>query len=198
MRFRYIMLLSTLIVISNVMGQQYETQQYSVIEAIEGFEVRYYPPVMKIQSDNNFNALFGYISGNNEGKTKIAMTTPVYMKNFKGQDIMEFVLPQSFNSKNAPKPESSGVRLHESKAGYFLAIRFGGYARERSKRIQTEKLIALAARHQLKTIGKPLLLVYHSPFRFLRRKNEMLFEIDYKKSLERETDFKHDLNSKKH
>ena len=86
------------------MGQKYETQPFRVVKNLQGLEIRYYPPVMKIQSDNNFGDLFGYISGKNQDKAKIAMTTPVYMKDSDGQEVMEFVLPNSFKSVNTPTP----------------------------------------------------------------------------------------------
>ena len=179
MSFRMKIVMLASITFYTAMGQKYETQPFRVVKNLQGLEIRYYPPVMKIQSDNNFGDLFGYISGKNQDKAKIAMTTPVYMKDSDGQDVMEFVLPNSFKSVNTPTPESPGVRVFESKPGYFIAIGFGGYAKEKSKVKQTERLIALAKQHQLKLIGKPLLLVYNSPFRFFNRKNEMLFEIAY-------------------
>ncbi len=179
MSFRLKIVMLASITFFTAMGQKYETQSFRVIKSLQDLEIRYYPPVMKIQSDNNFGTLFGYISGENQGKTKIAMTTPVYIKDSEGQEVMEFILPNSFKSDNTPIPSTSKVRVFESKPGYFVALGFGGYVNDKSKKIQTEKLKALAEQHQLKLIGPPLLLVYNSPFRLFNRKNEMLFEIAY-------------------
>ena len=86
----------------NLMAQKYETQEFKVLNDSEEFELRYYPPVMKIQSDNDFGSLFRYISGRNSSNTKIAMTTPVYMGDGQGNQVMEFVLPSSFDQNNTP------------------------------------------------------------------------------------------------
>ena len=92
------------------MAQQTETQSYDVIEKHDNIEIRYYPPAAKVMSkgkingNSNFRNLFNYISGSNSKNEKISMTTPVYMKNDKENQIMEFVLPKKFNDKEIPKP----------------------------------------------------------------------------------------------
>ena len=44
-------------------SQQYESQDYNVLESIGDVEIRYYPPVMKakVTSDKNFSKLFRFI-----------------------------------------------------------------------------------------------------------------------------------------
>lgn len=177
MKYYCIFLFISNLFISKAMGQQYETQTYTVIEQREQFEIRYYPPVMKIQSDNSFGNLFGYISGNNESSSKIAMTTPVYMGNSKGEEVMEFVLPNTFNANNTPQPVSSGVRVFQTTPAYFIALDFSGYATASSREKYSTKLKKLAQENAFETIGEPLLLVYNSPYRLFNRKNEILLEI---------------------
>ena len=90
------------------MAQQTETQSYDVIEKHDKIEIRFYPPAAKVMSkgkingNSNFRNLFNYISGSNSKNEKISMTTPVYMKNDKENQIMEFVLPKKFNNKEIP------------------------------------------------------------------------------------------------
>lgn len=163
----------------SAMAQKYETQPFDVIKTIDGAELRFYPPAMKIQSDNNFGVLFRYISGSNADSKKISMTTPVYMGDEEGNDVMEFVLPASFHKGNTPDATSSSVRVFESKPGYFLAIEFGGYASENSRQKYSDKLLELAREQDLKTVGEPMLLVYNSPYQFFNRKNELLLALDY-------------------
>ena len=82
-----------------MLSQKYETQKYNVIKTMDNFEIRYYPPTIKakVSSNRNFSKLFQYISGNNEKKEKIAMTTPVYMSKKKEKITMEFVMPSKYS-----------------------------------------------------------------------------------------------------
>ena len=65
---------------------QTETQSYEVLKNIAGCEIRFYPPAMMAKLllgsmvGSGFGKLFKYISGNNDGETKISMTTPVHME----------------------------------------------------------------------------------------------------------------------
>ena len=160
-----------------LMAQKYETQQFKVLNDSEEFELRYYPPVMKIQSANDFGSLFNYISGSNTSSTKIAMTTPVYMGDAKGNEVMEFVLPASFYQTNTPGAASEGVRVFQSNPGYFIAVSFGGYATSRSQKKIAEQLREIAKQKNFTIISAPILLVYNAPFQVFGRKNEVLFEI---------------------
>lgn len=160
------------------MAQTIETQDFSVIKILEAGEIRYYPPVMKIQSDNNFGRLFNFISGNNSSREKISMTSPVYMGDGKGNNIMEFVLPKDFKPENTPEAISKGVKVYESEPGYFLALEFGGYASGRSIRNYSAELAKIAKKNGIQTIGQAMLLVYDSPYKVVGRKNEVIIQID--------------------
>lgn len=162
------------------MSPKYETQQYSVVKSFNTIELRYYPPVMKIQSNNDFGSLFGYISGKNSEKLSIPMTTPVYMGDSSGNPVMEFVLPQSFEPQNTPQSNTENVRVMQSKPGYFLAISFGGFGTESRRKSFSEKLIQEANNQNLEILGKPIFLAYNSPYKLIGRKNEMVLEVAYK------------------
>lgn len=163
----------------DAMAQPLETQEYTVLETLGELEIRHYPPVMKIQSERGFNALFRYISGENQSGTEIKMTTPVYMGDSQGNEVMEFVLPKAFDEGNTPDPTSAAVRVVQSKEGHYVAIGFGGYASDAAATTYARRLKTLADRHQLKTVGEPMVLVYDSPYKFFNRKNEILLQIDY-------------------
>ena len=115
------------------MAQQTETQSYNVIEKYDNIEIRYYPPAAKVMSKGkiggnpNFRNLFNYISGSNSNNLKISMTTPVYMKNDKENQIMEFVLPKKFNDQEIPKPDNLNLEVYKSKEAIFASIRYTGY-----------------------------------------------------------------------
>ena len=163
----------------NSMNSQYETQNYNIIKTIDKAEIRYYPAVMRIKSnkENGFGNLYGYISGENIKNTKIAMTTPVYIRKNENIEIMEFILPQSYNNKNTPMPLSSKVSIYESNPDYFLALKFGGYAFQSSVNKTSNKLKRIANENNIQIVGEPILLVYDSPYKIFNRKNEILFKI---------------------
>ncbi|WP_442508429.1 SOUL family heme-binding protein [Novipirellula sp. SH528] len=115
----------------------YESAEYTVVESDGSFEIRDYPDLklaatemgFKSQGrDGSFMRLFGYISGGNEAKQKIEMTTPVFMEageeETKGQ--MGFVIPKQVASEGAPEPVSKDVKIRERKGGRFAVIRFSG------------------------------------------------------------------------
>ena len=120
---RILSLLILLFQIPTVLAQDTETQTYRVIKEYNAAELRYYPPVMKIQSNNDFGSLFNYISGNNSTREKISMTSPVHMGEVDGNNVMEFVLPEDFNPKNTPDALSKGVKIFESASGIFSSFR---------------------------------------------------------------------------
>jgi len=162
---------------------QYETQQFELISDSDGIEIRYYPPSMMIKhnGNNGFRNLFGYISGKNDLKKKISMTTPVHMTQNKMGSSMEFVLPKKFNPENAPKPNNSKLELYQSKAEYFASIKYGGYSNLEKENIFTRELITKLRNKNILINGEPKVLIYNSPYRFINRTNEILIPIIYNK-----------------
>jgi hypothetical protein len=165
------------------MAQGYETQSYDVIQTFSEGEIRFYPPVMKVKTNNKsgFSSLFKYISGNNSAEQKIAMTTPVHMDKNEGSETMEFVLPKQFDLDNTPLPVSSNVEIYKSKAGYFAAFKFGGYTNTKKEQMIIEKGKKILAENNISFFDSPVVLVYNSPYTFFNRKNEILFAIKFSK-----------------
>ncbi|MEK9613714.1 MAG: heme-binding protein [Flavobacteriaceae bacterium] len=155
---------------------QYETQSYEVVGNIEGGEIRFYPPSMKVKAlkSGGFSYLFKYISGGNSEKKKIAMTTPVYMD----QDMMEFVLPKKFDPQNTPLPSNPRVEVYESESGYYAAFSYGGYTNPKKEEVIFEKAKTILKKNNLNFENKLLVLVYNSPYHFFNRKNEILIPIE--------------------
>lgn len=166
-----------------LMAQSYQTQPYEVVSTFDQIEIRYYPPAMKVQveststNNRNFNALFKYISGNNDRGEKIAMTTPVYMANKNGSQTMAFVLPAQYKD-TAPEPKGQDVEVYQSKAGYFAAIRYGGYSNSEKVKQYTQQLKKVLALAEKKIIGQAFVLSYDAPYKFYNRRNEILLEIE--------------------
>ena len=173
-----LLVLLSLFYFSNTMGQKYQTQAFDVIKQFDEAELRYYPPVMKIQSNGDFESLFRYISGGNETGTKIAMTTPVQMGNTTGEPVMQFVLPSNYTSENTPSAKDKNVQVLESESGHYIAIQYGGYTMDWREKKAAQKLRAIAHKYNLKLTGEPILMVYNSPYKVFNRKNEVLYKVD--------------------
>ena len=163
---------------------QTETQSYEVLKNIDGCEIRFYPPVMmaKYTSDNGrsgFGKLFKYISGNNDGETKISMTTPVHMEKSESENSMAFVLPKSFNKENAPKPNDASLVVYESDSRHYAAIEYSGYTDEVKEKENTDKLKKILNEQNIEIVGDSKILVYNSPYKIVFRRNEILIPISY-------------------
>ncbi len=131
----------------------YESAEYKVVESDGKFEVREYPDLMlaatktKLDAqgrDGSFMKLFRYISGANESKQKIAMTTPVFMEN---QDAgasvqMGFVMPKGVADEGVPKPTGEQVEVRKRSGGRFAVVRFSGQLTSKSAREFEAKLRA--------------------------------------------------------
>ena len=129
----------------------YESAQYSVLDSDGDMEIREYPELKLATTnmgagvqgdDGSFSRLFRYISGNNQGKQKVAMTTPVFMSPeseevARGQ--MSFVIPKDVAESTIPAPGSGQVQITSRPAGEFAVIRFAGQIElEICKQKQTE------------------------------------------------------------
>lgn len=104
---------------------------YKVIEANGGVEIRKYEKLtlatVSGKKDNgNFMKLFNYISGENEKKQKIKMTTPVLMDKDQNTQKMSFVLPSSFSYETSPKPKNKEVSIENGNNKQFAVITHKG------------------------------------------------------------------------
>ncbi len=115
----------------------YESAEYAVIELEGLFEIRAYPDLMLATtdmqfdsqgSDGSFMRLFNYISGRNDRKQKVAMTTPVFMAagDEETRGRMGFVIPKKVSGQRIPEPTSKDVKLFIRDGGRFAVIRFAG------------------------------------------------------------------------
>ena len=168
-----------------------EKQPYRVIKKEKEFEIRYYPSATfaTIKSNVNtyrelsgsgFRKIAGYIFGNNESSTKIAMTSPVHMEIGNEGSSMSFVMPSKYSVDNLPKPNDSKVELHESKPEYVAAIEFGGYVNDATLKRYTEQLQKSLESHNIKPIGHYRYLGYNPPYQLINRRNEVIVEIEWK------------------
>lgn len=115
----------------------YESAEYTVLESDGRFEIRQYEDLMMATTqmqfesqgeDGSFMRLFRYISGANDQKQKVAMTTPVFMEpetsGTPGQ--MGFVIPKKVTEQRIPEPLKDQVRIQQRAGGRFAVYRFSG------------------------------------------------------------------------
>ena len=166
-----------------------ESAEYSVLESDNNFELREYPDLMlattemgtRIQGDNgSFGRLFRYISGGNQEKQKIAMTTPVFMEpksdQFSGQ--MGFVIPKDIADSSIPEPGNDQVKLHKRLGGRFAVIRYAGRLSDETQMQRTAELENWIQTRGFETVGEPEIAGYDPPWTpGPLRRNEILFRI---------------------
>ena len=187
-------------------GVTIEEAKYNVVSKDGNYEVREYAPhviaetvvegTLEDAGNKAFNRLFGYISGKNRSRGKIAMTAPVSQEAAPekiamtapvGQRRVEvgwavsFMMPASYTMETLPVPDDPEVKLRLVPTRRMAAVRYSGvWSEERYQRY----LGALESWIQQKgftMLGEPVWARYNPPFTpwFLRR-NEILIPVDTK------------------
>ena len=163
----------------------YASAPYKVMRSSGKFEVRDYPALTVVETptasgggeaDGSFNRLFRFITGGNEAKQKIAMTTPVFMSGGGTNEAMAFVMPAKLKAGDVPKPADEQVRVRELEAGRFAVLRYSG-GRDLEKEAQSlERLRTWMKMEGLKELSPPLYGYFDPPWTpgFLRRNEVML------------------------
>lgn len=175
-------------------GEDYESAEYKVIESEGKLEVREYPDLMLAatttkmdspDSGSGFMNLFRYISGANEKKLKISMTTPVFMESQEdGEKLqMGFVMPKQIATQGVPKPTVGQVKVRKRPGGRFAVVRFSGQMSDESvEKSESElrtwmKSKGLVAEESSEGDGVET-AVYDSPFTpGPERRNELLIRL---------------------
>lgn len=180
---------------------------YSLLQNEDRFEVREYEALVLAETlvDSNFDdagniasrRLFGYISGDNEAASEIAMTAPVMAlkeNRSSGEKIsmtapvtgqetsrgwrFAFVLPSGYTLAAAPVPDNPDVRLAQVPARKVAVVRYSGSWSETSYQENLKNLQQWMRRNQLEADSLPRVAGYDPPWTlpFLRR-NEVMIDI---------------------
>jgi len=174
----------------------YESAEYSVLETDGQIELRTYPDLMLVtttmgtrtQGDDgswSFGRLFRYISGGNENKQKVAMTTPVFMepqnaseKSEQDRGQMGFVIPKDVAQTSIPAPASDQVEVTKRPGGTFAVIRFAGRIDLEVCQKQQRLLETWIEKRELKSDGESEIAGYDPPWTpGPLRRNEILIRI---------------------
>jgi DNA gyrase inhibitor GyrI len=163
----------------------YESAPYKVVRSDGKFEVRDYPALSVVEtpmssrqsgSDGSFNRLFRFITGGNEAKQKIAMTTPVFMSGSDSNSTMAFVLPAKLKAGEAPKPTDDSLTVRELPAGQFAVLRFSGGRNASNEGETLARLKNWMAAKGLPVLSPPVYGYFDPPWTpaFMRRNEVML------------------------
>ena len=162
----------------------YETAPSRVVRSSGSFSVRDYPALTVAQTvmapdaqgaDGSFSRLFGFITGRNDARQKISMTTPVLMSGAGSNRTMAFVMPAKVKTGLAPKPSDGAVTLRELPGGRFAVFRFSGKRSAKNEAKALERLESWMAAEGLSAAGAPVYGYFDPPWTpgFLRR-NEVM------------------------
>lgn len=186
-----------------------EEAKYTVSVQQDKLEIREYEPsiVAEVVVDDNFEdasnaafrALFNYISGENTGRNKIAMTSPVTqtpapekiaMTSPVGQRksdqgwAVSFMMPASYTMDTIPVPNNPSVAIREIPAYRAAAIRYSGGWSEKSYQKHLARLLEWVEAENLEAAGEPLWARYNAPFTpWFMRRNEILIPLHTRPAL---------------
>ena len=167
----------------------YESAPYQVVRADGKFQVRDYPALTVVEtpmaagsqdgSDGSFMRLFRFITGANEGKQKISMTTPVFMSGSDSNATMAFVMPAKLAATQVPKPTDGSVKVRELEPGRFAVLRFSGGRNAKNESETLARLKAWMEAQGFRTVSAPIYGYFDPPWTpgFLRR-NEVMLRTD--------------------
>ena len=199
-----IILAAAVIIIGVIDAMAIEEATYKVVKKDNKFEIRDYAPHILAETvvegnfeeagNKAFNVLFGYISGDNRSREKLAMTAPVSQEP-KGEKIkmtvpvgqrrvqeswaVSFMMPASYTLETLPEPEDPKVTLRQVSARRMAAVRYSGFWSEKNYLRYKLALESWIHEKGLTIVGDPIWARYNSPFTpWFMRRNEVLIPVD--------------------
>lgn len=163
-----------------------EKEQYIILKKIDDVEIRQYKESVnasyytdnKMEKNNYFRNLAGYIFGDNTENVSIDMTSPVTMKLY-GNREMIFRMPSNYTLDNLPKANNPKINFITIASCTKAAIQYSGYSNKNIEEKKIQELKNILERQNIKHDNKFELLVYNSPFEILNRRNEITINIIY-------------------
>lgn len=177
---------------------------YRVIEQHGDFELREYSPYIVAETlvsgdieeagNTAFPLLFGYISGKNSRRDKIAMTSPVTQQE-QGQKIsmtapvqqqasgeqwvISFSMPAAYTLDSLPQPDNPVVQLREVPSRQLAAVRYSGRWTEKLYQRHLQRLQKWMQSRGMSPAGDAIWARYNPPFMpWFWRRNEILIPVD--------------------
>jgi hypothetical protein len=164
----------------------FETIKYKVLKKDNKIEIREYDDILFASTKSSYNQaqdsgfmnIFNYISGENNEKAKISMTTPVLTYKEEDKLVTGFYVPSKYNQDNIPKPSNEKVFIKNFSNSIYGVIKFSGRWTEKNFDKYDELLIDYLLENNYEILSSRLILRYQPPFvpAFLRR-NEIAYQI---------------------
>lgn len=165
-----------------------ETHQYQTLKKIDNIEIRKYESALftsiKLATDDydkagseGFNALGGYIFGDNETKQKIVMTSPVNMS-LEDSVTMQFLVPKAYKKEDLPIPNQKKIQFKQMPEKTVAVISFGGWANKDKIDKYKNALKQTLDKNGIAYSNKFSFLGYNAPFEVFNRKNEVIVVLE--------------------
>ena len=180
-----------------------DQQKYQVLEQFPRFEVRNYPAhvVAEVVVDGTFERagnegfrpLLDYISGANNTRVKVSMTSPVVQEEVEsqkiamtapvvqhaadddGQYVVSFVMPDGFTINTIPTPTNERVQVREVPAHKAAVLRFTGRWTAESYDERAAMLRVMAAEQGFTIDGPMRFARFNPPWTpWFMRRNEII------------------------
>lgn len=175
-------------------GSRVEQAEYTVVEKMNGYEIREYPAHIVAQTTvsgdygesmgSGFTIVAGYIFGGNTKKENIAMTAPVVAQTGEQQKTSEsipmtapvvattegdsqtisFGMPRSYTLETLPTPDDSRVKIVMIPAKKYAVMRFSWYRSDARIKSMQEALRRALARDGVATSGSIAYAGYNAPW----------------------------------
>lgn len=176
---------------------------YKVVSKSGGYEVREYEGYLVAETtvsgpwkqalNDGFRRLFSYISGENEGRTKLVMTAPVLsaeperidrtapvLQEAKqgGEQVVSFIAPASYTADTIPVPKDPRIRIRQVPPFTAAVLRYGGWTDPDKIERKTGELRAMLARDGRIPVPPFLSAQYNPPWTIPPfRRNEIIVRI---------------------
>lgn len=166
-----------------------EEPAFRLVERDGAFELRDYAAMTiaetLVQEDfdaagnSAFRTLFGYISGKNQPRQKIAMTAPVLQQaEANGSFRIGFIAPSNYSLQTAPVPADVRVQLREAPPQRMAVVRYSGRWTEKNYREHEARLLGWMKARKLIAVGAAVYARYNAPFMpWPMRRNEVMIPI---------------------
>ncbi|MDA3931231.1 MAG: heme-binding protein [Tenericutes bacterium] len=168
----------------------FESIKYKVIKKDGHIEIRQYDDIylastktsLNQSKDSGFSNVFRYISGQNDQKEKISMTTPVVTYEEDDLLVTGFYVPSKYPKDKIPKPLENQVFINNLKESYYAVIRFRGKWTNKNFEKHDQILLDYIHHNHYEISSKRLIMRYQPPLvPGLFRRNEIAYQINYMK-----------------